>query len=136
MAFYLSYRDILSEIKNSVAITMEREYKPYYPECLPLINESLVRVGEWPLYRSDALVRNAKELQQCAAAESACIRINPATADKLKLDDVATVSQGDIEITLPLKRDGRIAPDVVWVANALPETADLGHSFAAINIKR
>ena len=58
------------------------------------------------------------------------------TADRLKLDDVATVSQGDIEITLPLKRDERIAADVVWVANAMPETVDLGHSFAAITIKR
>ncbi|HHF7367591.1 TPA: NADH-quinone oxidoreductase subunit NuoG [Legionella bozemanae] len=133
---YLSTEDILSEIKNSVAITMEQEYKPYYPESLPLINQSLIRVGEWPLYRSDAIVRNAKELQLCAAAEAACIRINPTTADRLKLDDVATVSQGDIEITLPLKRDERIAADVVWVANAMPETVDLGHSFAAITIKR
>lgn len=133
---YLSTEDILSEIKNSVAITMEQEYKPYYPESLPLINQSLIRVGEWPLYRSDAIVRNAKELQLCAAAEVACIRINPTTADRLKLEDVATVSQGDIEITLPLKRDERIAADVVWVANAMPETVDLGHSFAAITIKR
>ncbi|CAM2899848.1 NADH dehydrogenase I chain G [Legionella steigerwaltii] len=133
---YLSTEDILAEIKNSVAITMEQEYKPYYPESLPMMNESLVRVGEWPLYRSDAIVRNSKELQLCAAAESACIRINPLTADRLKLEDVATVSQGDIEITLPLKRDERIAADVVWVANAMPETVDLGHSFAAITIKR
>ncbi|MCE0722291.1 MULTISPECIES: NADH-quinone oxidoreductase subunit NuoG [Legionella] len=133
---YLSTEDILSEIKNSVAITMEQDYKPYYPESLPLMNQSLIRVGEWPLYRSDAIVRNAKELQLCAAAESACIRINPITADRLKLDDIATVSQGDIEITLPLKRDERIAADVVWVANAMPETVDLGHSFAAITIKR
>lgn len=133
---YLSTEDILAEIKNSVAITMEQEYKPYYPESLPVMNQSLVRVGEWPLYRSDAIVRNSKELQLCAAAESACIRINPLTADRLNLEDVATVSQGDIEITLPLKRDERIAADVVWVANAMPETVDLGHSFAAITIKR
>jgi NADH-quinone oxidoreductase subunit G len=53
----------------------------------------------------------------------------------LKLDETATVSQGDIEITLPLHRDDRIAPDVVWVANALAETIDLGHAFAAITIK-
>ncbi|MBI2785682.1 MAG: NADH-quinone oxidoreductase subunit G [Legionella longbeachae] len=133
---YTSTEDILSEIKNSVSITTRSEYKPYYPECLPLINQSLTRVGEWPLYRIDPIVRNAKELQLCAAAESTCIRINPKTADRLKLDDIATVSQGDIEITLPLKRDERIAVDVVWIANAMPETVDLGHSFAAITIKR
>ncbi|HAU1161823.1 TPA: NADH-quinone oxidoreductase subunit G [Legionella pneumophila] len=133
---YTSTEDILEEVKEAVSMTMEHEYEPYYPESLPVINQSLVRVGEWSLYRIDAITRNAKELQLCAASESACIRIHPSTADRLKLEEIATVSQGDIEITLPLKRDERIAVDVVWVANAMPETVDLGHSFAAITIKR
>ncbi|CAM2754292.1 NADH-quinone oxidoreductase subunit NuoG [Legionella worsleiensis] len=133
---YTSTEEVLSEVKENAAMTMEHQYTPYYPESLPVINQSLVRVGEWPLYRIDAIVRNVKELQLCAASDAACIRINPVTADRLKLDDIATVSQGDIEITLPLKRDERIAADVVWVANAMPETVDLGHSFAAITIKR
>jgi NADH-quinone oxidoreductase subunit G len=132
---YTSTEDILEEVRASVSMSTESTYLPYYPESLPVLNQELVRVGEWPLYRSDAIVRNAKDLQLCAASEAACIRINPVTADKLKLEDVATVSQGDIEITLPLKRDERIAADVVWVANAMPETVDLGHSFAAITIK-
>ena len=61
--------------------------------------------------------------------------MHPDTADLMRLDDVATVSQGDIEITLPLQRDERIAPNVAWVANALPETIDLGHAFAAIKVR-
>ena len=133
---YSSTEDVIDEVRASVAMTMSQEYSPYYPESLPVVNHSLVRVGEWPLYRIDAIVRNAPDLQRCAAAESACIRIHPSTADRLQLAEVATVSQGDIEITLPLKRDERIAADVVWVANAMPETVDLGHSFAAITIKR
>lgn len=133
---YTSTEDILTELKDAAAMATEHKYSSYYPESLPVINQSLVRVGEWPLYRSDAIVRNAIDLQLCAASESACIRMHPATAERLNLGDVATVSQGDIEIILPLKRDERIAADVVWVANALPETVDLGHAFAAINIKR
>lgn len=133
---YTSTQDILSEIKTLTMMATERDYTPYYPESLPVINQTLVRVGEWPLYRIDTIVRNAKELQLCAAAEGACIRMHPVTADRLQLDDIATVSQSDIEITLPLKRDERIAEDVVWVANAMAETVDLGHSFAAITIKR
>ncbi|CEK11980.1 NADH-quinone oxidoreductase subunit NuoG [Legionella hackeliae] len=132
---YLSTEDVLQEIKSLANMTTETKYQPYYPESLPVNNQDLVRVGEWPLYRSDMIVRHAQALQVCAAAETACIRIHPETAQRLKLDEVATVSQGDIEITLPLKRDERIAPDVVWVANAMPETIDLGHSFAAITIK-
>lgn len=133
---YSSSDDILKEIKQIAAMTTEQEYKPYYPESLPTMNQSIVRVGEWPLYRIDAIVRNAKELQACASSEVSTIRIHPATADRLNLDDFATVSQGDIEITLPLKRDERIAADVVWVANAMPETVDLGHSFAPIAISK
>lgn len=133
---FTSSEEVLTEIKTEYDMSSELNYLPYYPESLPLSNQELVRVGEWPLYRSDMIVRHAKALQACATSEPACIRIHPSTADRLKLDEIATVSQGDIEITLPLKRDERMAPDVVWVANAMPETVDLGHSFAVITIKR
>lgn len=132
---YLSTEDILNEVKLMHGMRSEVRYQPYYPEYLPTNPHRLIRVGEWPLYRSDAIVRHAQDLQHCASAESACIRVNPETATRLKLDEFATVSQGDIEITLPLKRDERIPHDVIWVANAMPETIDLGHSFAPINIK-
>jgi NADH-quinone oxidoreductase subunit G len=132
----VSSEEILEEIRSLVVMATENNYQPYYPESLPVSNQHLVRVGEWPLYRCDSIVRHAQSLQLCAASESACIRVHPSTANRLELDEVATVSQGDIEITLPLKRDKRMAADVVWVANAMPETVDLGHSFAAITIKR
>ena len=132
---YTSSDDVLLEVKARLDMSVEHKYVPFYPESLPISRHNLSRVGEWPLYRSDAIVRHATALQECASAEPACIRMNPKTADHLKLDDTATVSQGDIEITLPLKRDERVAPDVVWVANAMPETVDLGHAFAAITVK-
>ena len=132
---YNSSEEILDEL--NVRYTMRHDVKNqlFYPESLPSINDTLVRVGEWPLYRCDAIVRHSAELQQCGSSEAACIKINPATADHLKLGEMATISQGDIEITLPLKRDARIAVDTVWVAQAMPETMDLGHAYAAITIK-
>lgn len=133
---YTSTEEVLDEVKSQLLMASEIKYQPYYPNSLPPSNHQLVRVGEWPLYRSDMIVRHAQALQDCAAGESACIRIHPITANRLNLGEVATVSQGDIEITLPLKRDERMAADVVWVANAMLETIDLGHSFAAITIKR
>jgi NADH-quinone oxidoreductase subunit G len=135
---YASTNDILAEIKTLQSLMLHPiKYTPYYPKSLPVINQQqLTRVGEWPLYRCDAIVRHADALQYCAAADIACIKIHPHTASRLKLAGTATVSQGDIEITLPLKCDERVAPDVIWVANAMPETIDLGYSFAAITIKR
>ncbi|HAF87433.1 MAG: NADH-quinone oxidoreductase subunit G [Legionellaceae bacterium] len=133
---YFSTDEVLSEIKEQVNTVVEIKYIPTYPKLLPTILPGLIRVGEWPLYRIDAIVRHAAALQQSAAADTACIKLNPETARLLKLDGYATVVQGDIEITLPLKQDSRVPPEVVWVANAMPETVDLGHSFAAISIKR
>ncbi|MFA6301889.1 MAG: NADH-quinone oxidoreductase subunit NuoG [Legionella sp.] len=131
---FTSTHEILAEVKHHLSVTSANEYRPFYPESLPTIKHELTRIGEWPLYRADAIVRNAKDLQLCAASETACIRIHPSTADRLHLDEIATVSQGDIEITLPLKKDERIPVDGVWVANAQPETVDLGYSFAAIKL--
>lgn len=133
---YSSSVEVLEEIKSIIKTLPEKEYEPFYVEALPSWTFPLVRLGEWPLYRSDMIVRHAIALQQCAAAEFPCIRANPITVEKLQLGEYATVSQGDIEITLPLKADERIACDVIWVANAMPETIDLGHSFNEITIKR
>jgi NADH-quinone oxidoreductase subunit G len=132
---YASTEEVLQELKIQVDMMPEMTTDLFYPESLPASSDNLVRVGEWPLYRCDAIVRHAQPLQDCAAADEACIRVHPETAKRFKLSDAATISQGNIEITLPLHRDERIAHDVVWVANAMSEVVDLGHAFAAITIK-
>jgi NADH-quinone oxidoreductase subunit G len=88
------------------------------------------------MYRTDSVVRRSEALQISAGGVKACVRIHPETAQRLNLSSVATVSQGEIEITLSLEIDDRVAKDVVWVPNALPETADLGSSFGKITIKQ
>jgi NADH-quinone oxidoreductase subunit G len=135
---YTSSKEVLSEIERQATLIPPVEGSWYCPDSLAVeTHAGMQRVSDCPLYRCDAIVRNASALQECAANDRACIRVHPETASRLKLDDeVAIVSQGEIEITLPLKRDERVAKDVVWVANGFTETADLGHSFAAITIKR
>jgi NADH-quinone oxidoreductase subunit G len=134
---YNSSDDVLQELKVLVENSSAHdESELFFPDTLPAHQKYLTRVGEWPLYRCDMLVRHANALQNCASADSASIHIHPDTADHYKLNDIATVSQGDIEITLPVIRNKRIAPDSVWVQNALPETVDLGHAFAKITIRR
>lgn len=132
---YGSTADVLDEIKAAVNMMTARTYKPVYPDALPVNKHELTRVGEWPLYRVDAIVRHAEALQQCASADSSGIHIHPDTAKQMKLAETATVSQGHIEIILPIIRNERMAVDVVWLPNAMPETADLGHAFSEIIIK-
>lgn len=126
---------VLSAFKDELLVAAPKAASLFYPEFLPKYTNVLERIGAWPLYRSDAIVRYAEPLQASAAADTVCIKIHPATARALKLGDVATISQGDIEITLPLVCDDRISEGAVWVANAWPETTDLGHAFAEISIK-
>lgn len=133
---YDSTEEVLNEIKLLADMMHEPSRVPFYPESLPAAREELVRVGEWPLYRIDGIVRHATELQACGSADEACIKMHPDTIKRLQLGEYATVSQGDIEITLPLKYDEQVARDVVWLANAMPETVDLGHAFAAITVKQ
>lgn len=132
---YTSTTDVLNEVK--VAFSMMHAIKPslYYPESLPLPKADMVRIGQWPLYRCDPIVRHADALQKCAAADVAVISVHPETAEKLKLGDIATVSQAEFEITLPLRRDERVAPDSVLIANGMAETVDLGYAYAPITIK-
>lgn len=132
---YASTEDILKEIKEQANMAHQVKTALFYPEALPVNHDALVRIGEWPLYRCDAIVRHAEALQDCAANDVACIHIHPSTASRLQIEGTATISQGDIEITLPLVKNERMAPDVVYIANALPETVDLGHAFASITIK-
>jgi NADH-quinone oxidoreductase subunit G len=132
---YASSEEVLHEIREQADMSHDIKTAFFFTESLPVNNDVLVRMGEWPLYRCDAIVRHAVALQECAASDTACIYIHPSTAMRLQLEDTATVSQGDIEITLPLIQDERMAPDVVGVANALLETVDLGHAFASITIK-
>jgi NADH-quinone oxidoreductase subunit G len=128
--------DVLMEVKSfGIDVNLvPRQYEDY-PAVLPALTGDLVRVGEWPLYRTDAIVRNSLALQKCAAADAVCIKMHPETCEKLKLSDRATISQGNIEITLSLCRDENVARDVVWVANAMLETSDLGSAFASITVK-
>lgn len=132
---YDSSQDVLQEVQQQHAMMHPVQAAAFYPEALPENSNGLVRIGEWPLYRSDMIVRHAEALQTCGAADSACIRVHPATAQRLKLGEIATVSQGDIGVTLPLISDERLAEDTVWVANAMVETIDLGPAYGAITIK-
>lgn len=132
---YTSSQDVLHEVQQHHALAHPLTAAYFYPDALPESTHSLVRAGEWSLYRSDMLVRHADALQTCGSAETACIRVHIDTAKRLNLGEMATVSQGDIGVTLPLIRDERIAEDTVWVANAMLETIDLGPAFGAITIK-
>lgn len=133
---YVSSDEVLDEIKGLHAVHRQKKSRQWYcPEALNSQQDRLVRIGSWPMYRSDGLTRHAEALQRSAANEQMVIRVNSDTAKKFVLSDKATISQGAIEITLPLVIDDGIPKGAVYVANGWSESADLGNAFAACELK-
>ncbi|HEY3327440.1 MAG TPA: NADH-quinone oxidoreductase subunit NuoG [Novimethylophilus sp.] len=99
----------------------------------------LQRVGEIPLYQSDAIVRRAAPLQKTKSATAPVIAgLNAADMQKLGLIDGAevVVKQNSGSVRLKVQTDNRVAAGCVRVPTARAETAALGDLFGAIAIGR
>ena len=99
--------------------------------------EALVRIGDVPIYATDALVRRSPPLKATTHADPPVARLHPETAQALGLgaSEPVLLRQGDAEILLSLVIDERIAPGAVWLPSACPETAALDGAYATIEIE-
>jgi NADH-quinone oxidoreductase subunit G len=99
--------------------------------------DGLIRVGEVPIYASDALVRRAGALQSTPDHVDASVRLAPAVAQTLGLDDGARVSvtQGDTQITLPLVVDASVAEGTAWIPAGVPGSSR-GPAFGPVTIDK
>ena len=105
----------------------------------PAVDDELTRVGLVPIYAGDALVRRADALQRTShAADSAKVRLNRSTADKLGVADAeqVRVDQGGGAATLPLLIDDGLADGTVWLPTGLPAAAGLGPMFGNVTVAR
>lgn len=132
---YNTSQDVLADLHIAKELSANTTYPWYCPPTFEHAKAGLVRIGEWPMYRVDGLCRRAVPLQSCAANDKPVVRLHSATIKKLKLKDRATVSQGKIEITLPLICDDCVPSGAVYIANGWSETSDLGDSYAPIKVK-
>ncbi|TCO83064.1 NADH dehydrogenase subunit G [Plasticicumulans lactativorans] len=99
--------------------------------------DQLERIAEAPVYSCDAVVRRAVPLQQTQLATVPEVRINPALATRLQLNenDEAVVSQGKGSVKLRVRIDSSIADGAVWVPACIAETAALGEWFGSIEVR-
>lgn len=132
---YSSSEDVLQELRTQIQTQADSLETRWTPDALPVVEHAIQRLGEWPVYRVDSIVRRSEPLQLAGSADRLVIRLHPNTAQKHRISDFATVSQGDIEIRLPVELSAEIAEDVAWIPHGYSETADLGLSFADIQIK-
>lgn len=126
---YTSSVEIRDEVHQHQVAAKAAHYK--LPAQLPTV-PALQRIGAWGCYRADSIVRHAPALQQFQAQAL----MNPATAAKYHVAGTkVTVKQGSGEVELPLTLTDNIADGCVFVLSGFAETAMLGASSGAIEVR-
>jgi NADH-quinone oxidoreductase subunit G len=103
----------------------------------PKASEGFWRVGEMPLYATDALVRRATPLQKTVDGRIAA-RLSSADAEKLGVDDesqvqVATDGQSRV---LPVVIDDALPTGSVVIPVGAQETAGLGPRHGQVELSK
>jgi NADH-quinone oxidoreductase subunit G len=134
---YNSTEEVRNELVNYINNNVPDDFshsEEYWPTELKVANEALTRVSVMPIYRVDLITRHSKPLQNCASRDRPLLHINPETAKKYNVTEKATVSQGLMEVTIPVVLNAKIAKDVVLLMHGLQETMDLGSTYGEIKI--
>jgi len=104
----------------------------------PAGDGGLTRVGDWPSYRSDPLVRRAGALQQRAELPAAAVYLNASECRRLDFaaGDRLRVCQGDAVLELPLAVDARVADGTAYIPSGLDGTRGLGTAYGPLTLER
>ncbi len=102
------------------------------------VGDSLERVAETPIYRSDALVRRAQPLQEHQNSAPPQAYASAATWRALAIEAGAQVrvssAHGVVELTAAI--DDAVAADTLRIAGAFEQTAALGMGSGAVSVER
>jgi NADH-quinone oxidoreductase subunit G len=98
----------------------------------------LQRIGEVPLYQTDAIVRRARSLQLTRDAEPPVVHMNGSQIVRLGLapGGMVVVRQTNGAVSLKVEQDDRLPENCVRVPAAHPLTANLGPMFGEISVER
>ncbi len=133
---YQSSADVRDELKMQVVAMHGLEPAWVCPTQLNGHPRGLVRVADWPIYRTDMLVRRAQALQQSGVVEPLAVRINATLAAELQVSDgqLVQVEQTNGSIELPVAIDNRVPAGAVWLSAGYSETHQLNDLFGPIEI--
>ncbi|HVV68718.1 MAG TPA: NADH-quinone oxidoreductase subunit NuoG [Gammaproteobacteria bacterium] len=129
------------QVRDELKLQMERQVHipdEAWPDLqLPGSRISgLQRIGQWPMYRVDSLVRHAKSLQATILDDVAVIRVNSKLAKELQLLEGVRVTaiQKDSRVSLPLVIDDRIADGMVSIPAGIDACAGFGEALGEVEL--
>ena len=134
-----SVADVREELQAAMGEAQPDNSLPQGDAPAPVLGSSdLQRIGGTPIYNTDMLVRRAQALQHTPDAWKAGLRVNPALAQALGLEDGDSVvlRQAEAEITLPLAVDERVPGGCVWMPTGVPGSELLGEGFGAVSLEK
>ncbi len=105
---------------------------------LTAASAKLQRIGEVPLYQSDAIVRRAASLQRTHESGLPAAHMAGSLISRLGLEPggMAAIRQGHEVINLKVEQDDDLPDNCVRVAAGHPLTAGLGPMFGDISVER
>lgn len=100
---------------------------------------ALTRVGEVPIYATDALVRRAPSLQSTQVimeGNVATVRMHPNTAQQLQVKEmeVVMVKQCEQAMKLPVMLDEKLPEKAVWIASGVLASSGLSELFGMVEV--
>jgi len=134
---YLSSDDVKKEVRTQCE-TIELSNVVNSPVTIEVNSTTgIYRASDVPMYATDAVVRRASSLQKTADAQSMCVRLNAAEADRLGVSSATsvTVKQGDSSMSLDLVIDDTIPDASAWIPSAVEGNDQLGAAFAEVSIE-
>ena len=134
---YMSSDDVKAEVRSQCeSIELSNALNSSVSVKTDVATE-LHRSSDVPMYATDAIVRRAASLQKTVDAQSMCVRLNTAEADRLGVSAASTVTvkQGDNSATLMLVIDDSIPDASAWIPLAVEGNDVLGSAFDVVSIE-
>ncbi len=102
------------------------------------VTEKIERIGEVPIYQTDAIVRRAASLQRTADAAPPVARASGMLLEKLGIQGggMAIIRQGQGSVVIRIDRDDCLPDNCVRLPGAHAVTASLGPLFGELTVER
>lgn len=141
---YTSSEQVRDELKSLVDVmpaTQTDNFKFDYQQVKRLAEVSLSRVGEIPLYATDAIVRRAPSLQSTQTiieGNLAVVRLHPNMMQRLQLKDLeyVLVKQNQHSVRLQVVSDVKVPERAAYIAAGTLATNGLNELFGKIEISK
>ncbi|HWU75931.1 MAG TPA: NADH-quinone oxidoreductase subunit NuoG [Rhodanobacter sp.] len=123
--------DDLAGLREGIA---ERASTPRHGLAARATAGDLVRIADWPIYRSDAVLRRATALNAHPLNRAPAVRMNASEAARRSLADADQVRIG--EVLLPLRVDPAVPDGAAWIEAAQDLTATLPPYGASLTLSK